>query len=263
MPGVGSALRKGHRRWRQLTAWSFCWPRWLFLSPQLVGNRLFFISDLSGRLSLYAMDCGGSVPEPLLPRDIAVQNPILMDGESFFVFPGLGLVLVMIDRDGDENYQPAFVPLDGGMPEYRFGDRFAGQQVVCVHADLERNLAVFVVDSRQDAERRSYLADLGTFEITDLGSSLYGNYYVGANADYSKIILADTYTVADDVLFLWRRGEDGRKLLFGKPLDERAPGEAVPLTGFRDCSLYRRRQWFAFCDSAVRRSLRSGLPEHG
>ena len=48
----------------------------LFLSPQLVGNRLFFISDLSGRLSLYAMDCGGSVPEPLLPRDIALQNPM-------------------------------------------------------------------------------------------------------------------------------------------------------------------------------------------
>jgi hypothetical protein len=52
----------------------------LFLSPQLVGNRLFFISDLSGRLNLYAMDHGGSVPEPLLPRDIALQNPLLMYG---------------------------------------------------------------------------------------------------------------------------------------------------------------------------------------
>ena len=169
-----------------------------------------------------------------------------MDGESFFVFPGLGKVLVMIDRDGDENYQPAFVPLDGGMPEYPFGDRFAGQQVVCVHADLERNLAVFAVDSRQDALRRSYLADLGTFEITDLGSSLYGNYYVGANADYSKIVLADGYTAGDDVLFLWRRGEDGRRLLFGKPLDERLPGEAVPLTGFRDCYLHRRTTMACF-----------------
>ena len=40
----------------------------LFLSPQIAGGRITFISDLSGRLSLYAMDRGGSVPEPLLPR---------------------------------------------------------------------------------------------------------------------------------------------------------------------------------------------------
>jgi hypothetical protein len=37
----------------------------LFLSPQIVGDRIYFISDLSGRLSLYAMNKGGSVPEPL------------------------------------------------------------------------------------------------------------------------------------------------------------------------------------------------------
>ena len=36
-----------------------------FLAPQLVDNRIYFISDLSGRFSLYAMDYGGSVPEPL------------------------------------------------------------------------------------------------------------------------------------------------------------------------------------------------------
>ena len=49
----------------------------LFLSPKLLGNRLFFLSNLGqgGHLSLYAMDAGGSVPEPLLPVRIAVPNP--------------------------------------------------------------------------------------------------------------------------------------------------------------------------------------------
>jgi hypothetical protein len=61
----------------------------LFLSPQIVGDRIYFISDLSGRLSLYAMNKGGSVPEPLLPPDIALQNPTLMGGEPFYVFPKL------------------------------------------------------------------------------------------------------------------------------------------------------------------------------
>ncbi len=36
----------------------------LFMSPQRVGTRIFFISNLSGRLSLYGMNYGGSVPEP-------------------------------------------------------------------------------------------------------------------------------------------------------------------------------------------------------
>jgi len=59
----------------------------LFVSPQLAGDRIYFLSDLSGRISLYAMDRAGSVPEPLLPPDIALQNPALMNGASFFVFP--------------------------------------------------------------------------------------------------------------------------------------------------------------------------------
>src|SRR3990170_7019833 len=97
----------------------------LFLSPQLVGDRIFFLSNLSGRISLYAMDHGGSVPEPLLPPDIALQTPALMNGKPFYVFPRLGKILVMIDRDGDENYQPNFVPIEGGLPESLFGGRFA------------------------------------------------------------------------------------------------------------------------------------------
>ena len=45
----------------------------LFLVPQIVGDRIYFISNLNGRNSLYVMDRGGSVPEPLLPPDIAQQ----------------------------------------------------------------------------------------------------------------------------------------------------------------------------------------------
>ncbi|MBE3118563.1 MAG: S9 family peptidase, partial [Candidatus Atribacteria bacterium] len=59
----------------------------LHLSPQLVGDRIYFVSNLSGRLSLYAMYYGGSVPEPLLPPHLSMQNPDLVGGYSFYVFP--------------------------------------------------------------------------------------------------------------------------------------------------------------------------------
>src|SRR5215831_9724275 len=91
----------------------------LFISPKLLGNRLFFLSNLGqgGHLSLYAMDTGGSVPEPLLPAHIAVQNPELMESEVFELFPELGIILLMLDHDGDENYQPMLIPIEGGIPE--------------------------------------------------------------------------------------------------------------------------------------------------
>ena len=106
----------------------------LFLSPKLLGNRLFFLSNLGqgGHLSLYAMDAGGSVPEPLLPARIAVPNPELVEGEVFALFPKLGKILLMLDRDGDEQYQPMLIPLEGGIPEPAFGASFDGYRVRAV-----------------------------------------------------------------------------------------------------------------------------------
>ena len=47
----------------------------LFLTPQLVGDRIYFLSNSSGHLSLYVMDKGGSVPEPLLPGQSPCKTP--------------------------------------------------------------------------------------------------------------------------------------------------------------------------------------------
>ena len=75
----------------------------LFVRPQLHAGRLYVLSNLSGRLSLYAMDEVGGVPEPLLPPQIALQNPELLGGDSFAVLPSLGRIVGMIEEDGDEN----------------------------------------------------------------------------------------------------------------------------------------------------------------
>jgi hypothetical protein len=130
-------------------------------------------------MSLYAMDKGGSVPEPLLPPNIALQNPALMNGHSFYVFPNLDKVLIMIDRDGDENYQPCTVRLDGGIPEALFPNRFEGQQVNLVHCDPERDLACLAVDPRTSPLNESFLVDLGTRQLTSLGTSLYRRLLMG------------------------------------------------------------------------------------
>ncbi|MDW8317875.1 MAG: prolyl oligopeptidase family serine peptidase [Anaerolineae bacterium] len=203
-----------------------------FLRPQLVGDRLYIISDLSGRLSLYAMNARGSVPEPLLPPDIALPNPHHMGGAvAYQVLPRLGKILLMLDCDGDENYQPMFVPIEGGEPEPVFGDRFAGQQLFCAFCDPDRLLALFTVDPRTSPIFRTFRARLDTLETVDLGESLYGNSPVGHDEGMATVVLHDTYTFSDGVHYLWREGEGERRLLLGKPLDQRAAGEEVPPNG--------------------------------
>jgi pimeloyl-ACP methyl ester carboxylesterase len=55
---------------------------------------------------------------------------------------------------------------------------------------------------------------------------------VCANEDHTQGILIDSYTVGDDLLYHWQRGEE-RHLLNGTPLEERLPGQEIPLTDFR------------------------------
>jgi pimeloyl-ACP methyl ester carboxylesterase len=202
-----------------------------FVSPQIVGMRLFFISNLSGHLSLYAMDYSGSVPEPLLPPDIALQNPHLLDGLAFTVYPKLGQIVVMLDKDGDENYLPMRVPLMGGFPEPLFAETFQGQRVHMVHCDLEANLAWFEAESRSEQVIRSYRANLESGEITSLGSSPYGATPLAESPDHHKTVLAESYTTGDVALFLREEGAETPRLLYGKPLDQRDPAETPALNG--------------------------------
>lgn len=201
----------------------------LFLSPQLVGERVFFISNLSGRLSLYAMDYGGSVPEPLLPPHIALQNPDLMGGRAFCVFPKLGQILVMIDRNGDENYQPMHIPLEGGFPEPAFGNALAGYRVHLTVCDTDQNVAYFTAERRDQPLNETYRAYLGENRLEKLAQSQWGGYVGAASPDHRRVLMSEGYTVGDTVLYLL---EDGRKtILYGKPLEQRAAGETVPLNG--------------------------------
>src|SRR5207244_2522271 len=132
----------------------------LFLNPQLAGDRLYFVSDLAGRLSLYAMDVGGSVPEPLLPPGIALQNPELVGGYPFYVVPGLDRIVVMIDHDGDENYQPLVVPLEGGFPEPLNEAAFSARRSHLRDVDGEK--AYFVAESNDEALISAVRVDLAT-----------------------------------------------------------------------------------------------------
>jgi dipeptidyl aminopeptidase/acylaminoacyl peptidase len=203
----------------------------LFLAPQIFGQRIYFISNLSGHLSLYVMDYGGSVPEPLLPPNIALQNPELIGGLSFQVFPELGKILIMMDQDGDENYQPMLIPIQGGFPEPAFSGQLSDSRVHMVHADPRDNQVYFVAESRKVQMQKGYRADMASGQLVELAESPYGAYPAAAASDHQRVILVDSYTMGDAVVFLWQQGRNDLQLLFGTPLDQRQPGQEVPANG--------------------------------
>lgn len=219
----------------------------LFLSPQRAGDRIFFISNLSGRLSLYAMDWGGSVPEPLLPPQIALQNPLLMhESKPFHVFTDLDRILIMMDQDGDENYQPMVIPLNGGVPEPAFGEHFADQRVHLVEADPDSGLVYLNAESRQESLYRAYQANLSTGELKSMGQSTWGNYPGAVNRAHDKAVLIDGYTLGDHVIYLWEAEAEGRQLLYGTPMEDREVGKQPPLNAIHNVNFVDEDQGLLF-----------------
>jgi hypothetical protein len=201
----------------------------LHLSPQLCGERIYFISNLSGRLSLYAMYYGSSVPEPLLPPHIAVPNPDLISGIPFRVLPLLDKILVILDQDGDENYQPRYIPLEGGFPEPAFGNHFKDHRIHLTECDIEKNIAYISAERRDKPIQEAYRCDLRTDQVTLLAESEWGAQPFSPNADHSRILLGDGYTSGDNVIWMLEAGT--KTLLCGKPIEQRADGEVVAPNG--------------------------------
>jgi hypothetical protein len=62
-----------------------------------------------------------------------------------------------------------------------------------------------------------------------LDESEWGAFPSGFFEDHTKVFISDGYTTGDSVLYLLEN--DRKSLLLGTPLDQRKPGQAVPLNG--------------------------------
>jgi esterase/lipase len=199
------------------------------VSPQIAGDYVYFVSDMSGMMSLYRMKKHGSFPERLLPAGMAIQNPHLMAGHLYIVFPKLKRILLMLDEDGNELYQPCLLPLEGGVPKPIFGSRYSGQQITCHEYDAKKNIAYFNRDDRtvkDEAIQYASKVDLETLTETALGTSERG-LIPQPNGNHSKVLLSEGYIAGDVVTYLWEEGSDVLKTVLGTPITEREADEDI------------------------------------
>jgi pimeloyl-ACP methyl ester carboxylesterase len=135
----------------------------------------------------------------------------------------------MLDHDGDENYQPMLIPIDGGFPEPAFDNYFEKHRVHLTDCDIEKNIIYLNAERRDKPIQEAYRGDLRTNKLTKLDESEWGAFPFSPNKDHSKVMLGDGYSAGDSVLWMLENGK--KSLLVGKPIEQRKEGETVPLNG--------------------------------
>ncbi|NUM35186.1 MAG: S9 family peptidase [Candidatus Brocadiae bacterium] len=197
----------------------------LSVCPQLYRDRVYFISNLSGVLSLYSMNIAGSFPSPILPLNMSLPNPVFLDGTlPFKILPDMGKILIMCDHDGDELYQPYLLPIYGGIPEPLFPKKFKGESLLLLDLCHKTNTAYFQRDPKRDTEWEMLQANISTKKIKLLGGSCYGNRLFARNADHSLIFFEDFIGFDDRVIYRWDEEKHQRVVFLGTPLEKRGPG---------------------------------------
>jgi dipeptidyl aminopeptidase/acylaminoacyl peptidase len=216
-----------------------------FLVPQLAGDQIYFVSNMNGRLSLYRMPLGGGLPEPLLPPEIALQNPHLI-GNLYQVIPGIGKILIMLDKDGNEDYKPMFIPLDGGYPEPVFTEGLEQARFFLGRVDRPKNLAYIGAASHTEARNDSYQLDLKSGERTHIFTSKYGAGGGGFNQDHTKVVLIQGYSVGDNILYLWDKASGEVHNIYGTPIEERSMGQGAELNSIHSIHFVRDEHGLIF-----------------
>ena len=133
----------------------------------------------------------------------------------------------MIDADGDENYVPHVVPIDGGFPEPFADEVFTLGRAHLVDVDDDAEIAFFAVESREERCMTAVRVDLASGATETLWQSRYGGFVGAWTPDHSRVVLVDGYTMGDVVLY--EIDEAGaRRMLFGHADRGARSGARVP-----------------------------------
>jgi dipeptidyl aminopeptidase/acylaminoacyl peptidase len=144
------------------------------------GERVLFVSNISGQFNLWAVDLDGGWPEQLTTflddtvRGVAVRND--------------GAILFGADRDGDEFYQLYRIPSDGGWPEQLTDLEHVQHEITSSAWAPDGKSFAFAANSRTPTDGEVFVWREGDAEPRYLfGEGMY-TFAVGFSPDGSKIL---------------------------------------------------------------------------
>jgi dipeptidyl aminopeptidase/acylaminoacyl peptidase len=157
------------------------------------GERVLFVSNISGQFNLWAVDLDGGWPEQLTTfldhtvRGVAVR--------------GDGAILLGADRDGDEFYQLYRIPPDGGWPEQLTDLEHVQHEITPSAWAPDGKSFAFAANSRTPTDGEVFIWREGDAEPRWLfGEGMY-TFAVGFSPDGSKILALEFRSNTD--LSVW------------------------------------------------------------
>ena len=138
----------------------------------------------------------------------------------------------MLDHDGDENYEPFLIPIDGGFPSRSRPRRSRTHARTSSTSTSMRGSRTSRSSRATEPMVYARRCDFATGAVETLGQSPYGAFPVAYSSDHSRVVLGDQY-LPGDVLLYEPDANGGRAILYGTPLDEREPGREYPAAGLR------------------------------
>lgn len=174
------------------------------LCPELHNDKIFFVSNLSGFYGLYAMPFEGGFPQPLLPTDISLHDPTMMYGSKLFSsVPNINKIIIMLDDNGNENYQPYLIPVGGGIPEKLFAEDEAANKYLLTNLDKDLSIAYFIKENTFSKNREIFQVNLKTMKSETIAANPYVAIGVAYNKKHETVIFSEHFVDDDDSIYLW------------------------------------------------------------
>ena len=234
----------------------------LFVEPQLATTASTFASNLSGHLSLYAMDADGrragaaAAAADRAAEPGARRRPSLPRASATRADPRDAR------RGRRRELRAARDPARRRLSRSRSPSRRSpGGRSHLVDVDDDAEIAFFAVESREESVDRRRSASISRpARAETLWQSPYGALRRRLDAGPLAVVLADGYTMGDVVLY----EVDGRRratMLYGTPIEERDPdGATIRSRGFRRRTARASGSGPPADDDALRRHGLARLP---
>ena len=208
------------------------------------------------------MDAAGGVPEPLLPPQIALQNPELLGGDPFFVLPG-ARAHPRDDRPRRRRELRAVRrPARGRLSRSRVADDpFAAHRSHLVDVDVATGHRVLRRRVAKDAPliRAIRCEPREPAQVESSAQSQYGAIPVGVDAATTRASSSPTSTSSGDVVLYERDADGGRTVLYGHADRRAGGGRDIRAPGIRSAhvTVERRRRCSSCRRSSTTRAARA------